>query len=36
MAPFTASDTVELQGHFRVAGGYYAADHKMFWGCKVG
>jgi len=36
IAPFTAGDTVELQGHFRVADGYFAADHTSFWGCKVG
>ena len=29
-------DTVELQGYFRVADGYFAADHTSFWGCKVG
>jgi hypothetical protein len=27
---------VELQGYFRVADGYFAADHTSFWGCKVG
>jgi hypothetical protein len=32
----TAGDTVELQGYFRVADGYFAADHTSFWGCKVG
>ena len=31
-----AGDTVELQGYFRVADGYFAADHTSFWGCKVG
>ncbi len=32
----TAGDTVELQGYFRVADGYFAADHTSFWGCKIG
>jgi len=31
-----AGDTVELQGYFRVADGYFAADHTSFWGCKIG
>jgi len=35
MVPLTAGDTVELQGYFRVADGYFAADHTSFWGCKV-
>ncbi len=35
-APLIAGDTVELQGHFRVADGYFAADHTSFWGCKIG
>lgn len=34
--PPTAGDTVELQGYFRVADGYFAADHTSFRGCKVG
>ena len=29
-------DTVELQGTFRVADGYFAADHTAFWGAMVG
>jgi len=29
-------DTVELQGYFRVADGYFAADHTSFWGAKIG
>ena len=29
-------NTVELQGYFRVADGYFAADHTSFWGAKVG
>jgi Protein of unknown function (DUF2793) len=36
MVPLSAGDTVELQGYFRVADGYFAADHTSFWGCKVG
>ena len=36
MVPLTAGDTVELQGYFRVADGYFAAVHTSFWGCKIG
>ena len=36
IAPLTAGDTVELQGIFRAADGYFAADQTSFWGCKVG
>ncbi len=36
MVPLTVGDTVELQGFFRVADGFFAADHTSFWGCKVG
>lgn len=36
MVPLTAVETVELQGYFRVADGYYAADHTFLWGCKIG
>ena len=36
MVPLTAGDTVELQGYFRAADGYFAADHTSFWGCKIG
>lgn len=36
MVPLSAGDTVELQGTFRVADGYFAADHTSFWGVKVG
>ena len=36
MVPLTAGDTVELQGYFRVADGYFAADHTSFWGNKIG
>jgi hypothetical protein len=36
MVPLSAGDTVELQGTFRAADGYFAADHTSFWGCKIG
>ena len=36
LVPLAAGDTVELQGYFRAADGYFAADHTTFWGCKVG
>ncbi|MGB3314965.1 MAG: hypothetical protein WBB85_11175 [Albidovulum sp.] len=36
MVPLTAGDTVELQGYFRVADGYFAANHTSFWGAKIG
>jgi len=36
MVPLSAGDTVELQGTFRVADGYFAADRTSFWGAKVG
>lgn len=36
MVPLSAGDTVELQGYFRAADGYFAADQTSFWGCKVG
>jgi hypothetical protein len=36
MVPLTASDTVELQGYFRVAEGCFAADHTSFWSCEIG
>ncbi|GGB55810.1 hypothetical protein GCM10011316_29870 [Roseibium aquae] len=36
MVPLTGGDTVELQGYFRVADGYFTAGHTSFWGCKVG
>jgi hypothetical protein len=36
LVALSAGDTVELQGTFRVADGYFAADHTSFWGCKVG
>ncbi|WP_309083685.1 hypothetical protein [Chelativorans sp.] len=36
MTPLAAGDTVELQGYFRGADGYFAAGHTTFWGVKVG
>jgi len=36
MVPLSAGDTVELQGYFRVADGYFAANHTSFWGAKIG
>jgi len=36
VAPFTASNTVELLGSFRVSDGYFAADQTSFWGFKIG
>ena len=36
MVPLSAGDTVELQGYFRTADGFFAADQTSFWGCKVG
>jgi len=36
MVPLTEGDTVELQGYFRAADGYFAADHTSFWGRKWG
>ncbi|MGX0904762.1 hypothetical protein ACSSV8_003356 [Roseovarius sp. MBR-79] len=36
MVPLTAGDTVELQGYFRVADGFFAAEQTSFWGCKAG
>jgi hypothetical protein len=36
MVTLVAGDTVELQGYFRVADGFFAANHTSFWGCKVG
>ncbi len=36
MVPLAQGDTVELQGNFRAADGYFAADHTAFWGAKVG
>ena len=36
MVVLTARDTVELQGSFRVADGYIAADHTSCWRAKVG
>jgi Protein of unknown function (DUF2793) len=36
MVPLSAGDTVELQGTFRAADGYFAANHTSFWGAKIG
>ena len=36
IVPLTASDTVELQGNFRAADGYFAANQTSFWGAKIG
>jgi hypothetical protein len=36
MAALTTGDTVELQGTFRSADGYFAANHTSFWGAKIG
>lgn len=36
MVELAVGDTVELQGYFRVADGYFAADQTSFWGAKVG
>ncbi|MFQ5437633.1 MAG: hypothetical protein ACE5DK_02265 [Paracoccaceae bacterium] len=36
MVPLTVGDTVVLQGYFRVADGYIAADQTSFWGAEMG
>jgi hypothetical protein len=36
LVPLSPGDTVELQGYFRAADGYFAADHTTFWCSKVG
>lgn len=36
MTPLAAGDTVELQGSYRVADAYFAANHTSFWGLKIG
>jgi hypothetical protein len=36
LVPLAQGDTVELQGTFRAADGYFAAEHTSFWGCKMG
>jgi hypothetical protein len=36
LVPLSAGDTVELQGFFRAADGFFAADHTTFWGWKIG
>jgi hypothetical protein len=36
MVPLSAGNTVELQGTFRAADGYFAANHTSFRGAKIG
>ena len=36
MVALDAGDTVTLQGSFRAADGYFAANHTTFWGAKIG
>jgi hypothetical protein len=36
MVVLAQGDTIELQGTFRAADGYFAAEHTSFWGCKIG
>jgi hypothetical protein len=36
LAVLAPGDTLELQGYFRVADGYFAADQTTLWGAKVG
>jgi hypothetical protein len=36
LVPLSAGDTVELQGYFRAADGYFAADGTTLWGAKIG
>ena len=36
LTPLAKNDTVELQGYYRAADGYFAANHTTFWGFKVG
>lgn len=36
VTPLAAGDTVELQGSYRAADGYFAANHTSFWGYKIG
>ena len=36
LTPLAKNDTVELQGYFRIADGFFAANHTTFWGFKVG
>ncbi|MEE4207692.1 MAG: hypothetical protein V2I43_00305 [Parvularcula sp.] len=36
MVSLTVGDTVELQGKFRAADGYFVADQTSFWGAKIG
>jgi hypothetical protein len=36
MVPLAAGNTLELQGNFRAADGYFAADQTSFCGAKIG
>jgi hypothetical protein len=36
MVAFTTGHTIALQGNFRTADGYFAADQTSFFGCKIG
>ena len=36
MVSLSVGDSVALQGTFRAADGYFAADHTTFWGAKIG
>jgi len=36
LVELSAGDTVELQGHFRLASGYFASTQTSFWGYQVG
>ncbi len=36
LVPLAKNDTVELQGFFRAADGFFMANHTTFWGYKVG
>lgn len=36
MVTLAQGDTVELQGYYRAADGYFAASHTSFWGYKLG
>jgi hypothetical protein len=36
LTPLAKDDTVELQGLYRAADGYFAATHTTFWGFKIG
>ncbi len=36
MVALTTGDTIELQGNFRAADGYFTANHTSFRGAKIG